>query len=612
MACSLDNTSQATVAARMASVESVASNAIDAADRAIFSLGDSKLGYVWMDSPELDENFLKTYNPTASKPTFSHSLNLPNFNITAPILDSIPYISFGDAPELDVEKPTMVMPAAPNPIMADKPTTPSIDTTLILPAAPVISDIPSPTLHGISIPTIPELDLPVFSGISPDSSGIDLPSGTFSFTEVQYTSDVLSDVDSLVQQMLSGGVGIPDNVWDSIWQRGREQLSKEAEKSISQINNEWSSRGFSMPQGVQAAQIKEIRESVLSASAEYSRELAIKHAEHKVQNLQFAVQQGIAFETIRGAWHEQEVARALDAAKLAYQATIDIFQAGLSLHNAEIQLYNIESVIYKSLIEAEIMKLEEQRLELQAQSLIKEINQSEIELYKAKHEALTIKVQNYKAQVDAAVSTLESAKTQAVIYGHQIQAYGEEIKAGAMEYDAYKTQVEAEGIKFGAYETAVKAFGAETDAYKTNVEAKLSENNAIIENNKQRVLQFETNIARFDTNLKAEIQGLSAYADAYKAKAMVYETESRDKQFITNTEIQSAQNQLRKHTNDVGIATSNAQQRSETLRTEGALNSNAAQSVAKIYSGLAASSLSAMSISASIRDDVSTSCRDGV
>lgn len=111
-------------------------------------------------------------------------------------------------------------------------------------------------------------------------------------------SDAFDEATSwLVNSITGGGTGIPPEVEEQIWQRGRDRVIADGMRAESQTLNDFASRGFSLPSGVMAARLQESRFAQLGKTQELSRDAAIKQADMSVENLRFAVEQAIKSRT---------------------------------------------------------------------------------------------------------------------------------------------------------------------------------------------------------------------------------------------------------------------------------------------------------------------------
>lgn len=97
----------------------------------------------------------------------------------------------------------------------------------------------------------------------------------------------------LVSTITNGGTGINKSVEDQIWQRGRDRVVIDGKRAESQVLNDFASRGFSLPSGVLAARLQEIRFEQLGKTQELSRDVAIEQAKIEIESLRFAVELAI-------------------------------------------------------------------------------------------------------------------------------------------------------------------------------------------------------------------------------------------------------------------------------------------------------------------------------
>lgn len=148
----------------------------------------------------------------------------------------------------------------------------------------------------------------------------------------------------LVNTITSGGTGISAAVEDQIWQRARDRVVQDGQRAESQVLNDFASRGFSLPSGVMAARLQEIRFEQLGKTQELSRDAAIKQADMTVENVRLAVDLAIRSRTmamqaaadyIRGLMGGTDTAARVaainsDAKARMMGATADLYRARLS------------------------------------------------------------------------------------------------------------------------------------------------------------------------------------------------------------------------------------------------------------------------------------------
>jgi hypothetical protein len=67
-----------------------------------------------------------------------------------------------------------------------------------------------------------------------------------------------------------------DNVQDIAWNKGRDQVAREAARQESEAVSAWAARGFSLPGGVLTAQIQKARQATLNSASEFAATQAEK------------------------------------------------------------------------------------------------------------------------------------------------------------------------------------------------------------------------------------------------------------------------------------------------------------------------------------------------
>jgi hypothetical protein len=99
----------------------------------------------------------------------------------------------------------------------------------------------------------------------------------------------IDDLQARVTAMLNGESGLPRAIEDAIWERGRSRIGKDYLALTQTVASEMSSRGFSIPNGVMVARLDEAKFAGHSATAGFSRDVAIRQAEIAIENLRFAM-----------------------------------------------------------------------------------------------------------------------------------------------------------------------------------------------------------------------------------------------------------------------------------------------------------------------------------
>lgn len=517
---------------------------------------------------------------------------------SAPNLMAINGIALGPIPEFTESKPSTAMPAVPTPDYPVPATSGHIDTSLDIPDAPDLSFGTAPNLTPIIIPTIVPLDIPDFNATAPDGSLIPLPDGEFNYTDAgMYTNDVEQQVVDRMNQMRDNDWGIPDYIWELAWQQGRDRENSAVQQTLDDIDVDTASRGFMLPQGIQLARRDKALQESLQKTITINREQVMAQEKEKTENFRFHVQQGIAFEQVRGTWYNDTQNRILDSAKFVFNSSIQLFQARVEFFNAQVLIFKTEADVYKIEVDAEVARLEAQKVELEAQKLVSEINKDAVAIYTAEIEALNAKADVYKTQVDAAVSALEAARIEVQLYSENINNYSAQINAVATEYSNYKTQVDAKGVEYQNYSTAAQAFASEVQAYKVNADAQMVNNQSISEHNRNIVLQYDTRIKGINTDLQAQIANLDSQVKIFDTKVKNYLAEAGVSKMNVDATIGMHGNQIQYATQMTQASIQNAKSASETSMANATSSVERTNAIGTLYTGLAGASLAAANVS---------------
>jgi hypothetical protein len=526
--------------------------------------------------------------------TFSPSFRTPSALNVAP------------TPTFDVPSPGFEPIFKPAPFDGEEPGDAPDVGDVFIPPAPLIVLPDVPIARDIIIPDAGEITLPIWDEVAPDDD-IPPPSGEFVWAEPGYESMTLDQVTARIQTMLQGGTGLPDAIWNMIWDRTRAALYEQRDAAIEEATERWAARGFSVPGGALNKQIERAIRAFNNASAEQLRETAIKQAEMEVQNMQFAVAQGIALETLQINLYDNIAKRSLEAAKTVFDIANAIFSARIQKYNADAQVFQVKAQVHKTLIEAELAKLEEYKLKLEGQKLIGELNLQEVQIYTAQIEALTKEIDIFRAQLEGVKAQVEVDKTRVEAYSTGVGAYGERIKAKALEYQAFESEVKAELGKAEVYKAQTDAFSSRVTAYAKGVDAEVAKLDADLKYNQSEVERFKAYLGKFEAEVRAESAKIDAQAKQYDAEARIYAAGGEVAKAISGFNVETAKVVIAHAQAQAEIGTRKAQILIENSLKESALTLEKYKTIAQVQAQLGASALAAYNVSASVSGSGSSS-----
>jgi hypothetical protein len=472
------------------------------------------------------------------------AMNLPPAP-TPETVTAVQALDLEPIPEFTASQLPITMPAVPSALAATVPLMPAL-ATATTPVEPTITLPDVPTLTSVNIPPAPTLSMPSFSatlGTAPIA-----PANTFSFTDSTYTSDLLTSITATLQAWTEGTfTGIDPGVEAQNWNRGRARTSVARARAAGEAVRELASRGFRKPPGAMAIALKEAAQESLSADLGASSEIAIEQAKLEQSNRRFAMEQGLKVESELLGFANSIAQRSFESSKFAAQIAVEIFQAEVQKYAGEVQAYDTRAKVLKTLIEAELSKLEVFRSELEGQKLIGELNVQQVEIYRARVAAAESLVSIFKSRIDAANLTLQGNKILIDGFGAQVGAYEATVRSKASEYDMYANRLKGEALKVDIFRGQADVYGRRVDAFKVGTDARVAAKQIEIEVNQKLPLEnyrinaevyktlsegegtrvnalnkvFETRAGVFGEMVKGEAARLNAETGVYKASADV-------------------------------------------------------------------------------------------
>ncbi|MBT9153385.1 MAG: hypothetical protein DDT39_00042 [Firmicutes bacterium] len=407
--------------------------------------------------------------------------------------------------------------------------------------------------------------------------------------------------------MLVGGTGLPAAIEDAIYERGRARIDVEVGRAVQEIVDEFGARGFSEPQPILAARIERVRQDGQNRAAEQARDVVIQATQIEIENLRFAVQQGIALETTFANLHVEEQRLLLAAAQFIRDSSISVLNAKINLFNARLQGYQTDAQVYAERVRSEMAKAEVYRAEIEGARVRGDINQQRVALYGEQVRTVGVLADVYRTQVQAVQAEVEANTQQIEGYRAEVQAYSERWRAHVSEWEGYRAAVAAEGQRVDVYDTMARTFATRVQAWDRTQQTKFDRERLRIAQHGQSLQVWDADLRAVLAGLQAQqarvgaaAQGASAVAQIYAADASVSSAESaaHDRKFelglareraVVDTELQAAQARIQEN---IQLLT---------------LLARARETMAQVFSQLTASTMSAVSLSANIGTSTSQS-----
>jgi hypothetical protein len=523
----------------------------------------------------------------------------PTMNDVGSLLSQLDVGDMDDLPEAPT-MPALDIPAAPSMAAVPAPVRPNIDPHVELPAAPTIAMPDMEALEKISIPVFEFPVLPDFDGVPPDATSITVPNVFINWSEPQYASELLPELQGRVRTMMAGGTGLPAPVEDALFARARERDSAETERAVQEAVDSWAARDFSMPPGMLVKQAAVVREQGRMRAAELNRDVMVQAATWEIENIRFAVQQGLALEQLTANIFENAAKRLFEVARFQAEAQINVFNAQISLFNAQNSAFQTLAQVYRTRLDGALAKLTAYKTAIDGQVALGQINQQRVEVFKAKLAGVQASVELFTAMMRGAQTRADVIKNQFDAYRADVQAYAEQIGAEKVKFDAYESQVKAEVAKAGMLDAQARAFASTIQGLAAKADIKVKGSQLRLEAARVHIQKYLADVdgfkAKLDASLK-EVQAgtanFQAKVEAYKAKASsnvaVSEVQSRFADMNARTNIAFSEMQMSQYTANIQKAAQQAQ-----------IALEAAKAIGQYSAQLAAGAMSAMHVSATV------------
>lgn len=502
------------------------------------------------------------------------------------------------------------IPDAPGMANIPAPARPSIDTSVTLPDAPTLKLPDMEALEQIKLPDFVFPELPVFDATPPDANGISVPDVFINWSEPVYASELLDDLQAQVKGMMAGGTGLPAAIEQALYARARERNSIETDRQVQEAIDTWATRNFTLPPGSLAKQIAVIREQGRLKAAELNRDILIEATKWEIDNLRFAVQQGMALEQLTQNMHLNMAQRLFEVARFGAESQINVFNARVSLFNAQNQAFETLAQVYRTKLDGAIAKLTAYKTAVEGQAALGQINQQKVEVFKARLSAVESSVEVYKAMMQGASVRADTIKSQFDAYRADVQAYAEQIGAEKVKFDAYQAQVSGEAAKANVLESQSRAYAATIQGLANKAEVKVKGAQVKMDAARTKVSKYLADVDGYKASLQANLSqvqyvttAFGAQVDAWKAQASANiadaEMQSRFADMNTRTNIAYSEMQISEY-----------QAKMQHVIQQANIALEAAKAIGQYTAQLAAGAMSAAHVSASVSGSGSASSSD--
>ena len=498
------------------------------------------------------------------------------------------------------------MPAVPSPLTAMAPVKNfTINTDYDYPVDPDATLPDVPTLVSLAIPTLDTINTIPFTEVFPSSNSLVVPSLTFTFNEVAYSSSLLNSVKAELLTRMAGGTGLSPIVEQGIWDRGRDREQRASLQAERTLLTERSSVGFSRPTGAQASALNQIVQETQSKMMELSREIMIKQAELEQENIKTSIQQTIALEDILIRNNNNVNQRAFEVAKYIQDTLVELFKVSVSKYNSEVAAYQAFTVAYKTKVEVELNKLDIYKAKIEAEKLKGDINEQSIKIYLAQIEGVKSNVEIYKVLISTISEKLKAEELKLETFKTDIQAYSALVGAKASEYSIYSEQIKGELAKTEVYDSSVKAFASKIQSYAATSDVTIKSAELQNKTNELNIKKYEADIDSFIKQAQADQLTYQAAVDLYKGESSLYLADVSVNRALAELELKQADNTIQQNKYKGDISINNAQISLAALQAAYQSRLEGKKAAGSIYQAIGSSALSAINVSAQVQGSAS-------
>jgi hypothetical protein len=497
-----------------------------------------------------------------------------NFDVTNTINTSgLPSIGAVTVPGFDPTPFSIVIPPAPVPILltepGDGPATPTFtypdDIVITLPDSPQLTPIVIPAFTSPVIATFAP-DFPVFSEQEIDT--------LINWVEPVYTEEVIDEVKTQISVFFAGGSGIDPDVEESIFARGRDREDRTVRQSVQQATAEWAGKGYTAPPGMLVKRIDNIREEGTLKKLGLNREQTIKVFDAELENLRFAVQQGIAAEQLYVQLFLSKVERLFESQKLSIQWQIDLYNVAVQAFQIQMQGVAIRTQVYQAQVQASLIEIEVFKALIEGEKVKADINKVLVDAYVAEIGSREALVRMYGEQVKAVGIRADVFGTEVEAYKGEVEAYAARIGADKNRFDAFASQIRGEAVKadireaearayqaeIGGIEVGVRAEVAALEGEVSGIEAQIRNYEAIVRGQVGRaqtqVDAIQANVAGNSTNTERFVAKTGAEEAASKVELAAWEGTNRTNLEIFKTNMASFQARLERQVKEIELSIS--------------------------------------------------------
>lgn len=279
------------------------------------------------------------------------------------------------------------------------------DFTSNRPEAPdcTMGDVAVPQMGILRSISVPSITIPTYALIEPTQTDM-------VYNEPTYNSALQAALQAaLIDFVENGGTGLGATVEAALWARAQARQDILNERTYSEAEEFYASRGYSIPAGALGGRLTEALAEQTRADAQLNYEVTIEQARLARAQTEHSINASLTLEGQDKERFNNMANRTLEYAKASVQVIIDLYLAKVQAFVAQTESAKLSAEAAKIRVDA-----------------VAAANKSETDVY-------AVSIEGYKAQVQAEIGIVEAL---AKVYGYEIAGYEADAKVAAMDLEA--------------------------------------------------------------------------------------------------------------------------------------------------------------------------------
>jgi hypothetical protein len=477
------------------------------------------------------------------------------------------------------------------------------------PAEIFVNDVPLPLLYTPQPPAAPEeADLSAFEPTAPgftsqhvqDIFFSDIDAATNQLLDYFQTYAVQQSTRDALNLMNQGGTGLPPEIEQALFDRARERVTEVTAEAVETAQQYWAAKGFDLPGTTVLAQVQEARIQGQVEKGRINRELSIQFHQQEIENLRFAVQQGLQYEIqLMQVYAEAyNVGRQVAEGHAAVLRTVAEIAA--RMHEINLAIYTAEIEIFRANVELELQKVQKYRLEVDAERAKADTNDALVRQYEAQIRAELSKVDIYRGRIEAYQARIGAETAKIDGFRARVDAFSAQIRGETSKAEVFGAQVQNEQGRVAVQQALVDGYRARVGAYEAEVQAQATKTRSINEVVQAQAQIYATEMDGYVAALGAETRRIEAAVSAFRGQVEAYQAQLAQVETEGRLKLAGFDKDLERERANLQSQSGDLDRELEALRSATQLELQKLSDAARINGQLAAASMAALSLGAQV------------